>query len=100
MMLKFQIFLIAILISCLAFMSCERVQNIVAPATPDEDTMVPGDMMKPGETTEPTGMTDTTDTTEPTGMTDTTDMTEPTGMTDMPDMDDSSMAGLLSLLTN
>ena len=60
-MLKFQTFLIVILMSCIAFTSCERVQNIVAPGIPDADTMDPRDMMKPGDMTEPADMTDMTD---------------------------------------
>ena len=46
-MLKFQIFLVAILISCVAFMSCERGQQMAGPMMPGEDTMEPGDMTKP-----------------------------------------------------
>ena len=76
-MLKFQIFLVSILISCIAFTSCERAQNMVAPAMPEADTMDPGDMMKPEDMADPTDMTD---------------MVDPTDMTDMTDMDDSSMA--------
>ena len=51
-MLKFQISLIAILIGCVAFVSCERAQQIVGPVLPDENAMDPSDM---------TDMTDTDD---------------------------------------
>ena len=44
---KFQILLTVVLISCVAFISCERVQKIVAPVMPDEDPMEPIEMMKP-----------------------------------------------------
>ena len=39
-MLKSQIALIAILITCVAFTSCERIQQVIIPAPPpDTDTM-------------------------------------------------------------
>ena len=41
-MLKFQMVLIAILIACFAFVSCERAQQIMTPVTDDmmaEDSM-------------------------------------------------------------
>lgn len=48
-MLKFQITLIAILIGCIAFVSCERVPQMMAPVLPDEDTMEPSDMTGPSD---------------------------------------------------
>ena len=42
---KFQTFLIVVLISCIAFISCERAQQMVGPVLPDETSMEPGDMM-------------------------------------------------------
>lgn len=42
-MQKFQLGLIAMLICCVAFVSCERTQKMMAPAEPTEDTM-PADM--------------------------------------------------------
>ncbi|MDD9973814.1 MAG: lamin tail domain-containing protein [Candidatus Poribacteria bacterium] len=77
--LKFQIFLIAVLMSCIAFMSCERAQQMVGPVMPEADTMEPGDMVKPDDTMEPG------DIVEPDGMVKSGDMT------DMPDMADPSM---------
>ena len=47
-MLKFQITLIAILIGCVAFVSCERAQKVLEPAMPEADTMDTGDMMNTG----------------------------------------------------
>lgn len=57
-MLKFQIFLVAILMSCIAFVSCERGPQMAGTVMPGEDTMEPSDMTKPGETMD---MTDTDD---------------------------------------
>ena len=57
-MLKFQIFLVAILISCVAFMSCERGQQMAGPMMPGEDTMKPSDMTKPEDTTDMPGTDD------------------------------------------
>ena len=54
-MLKFQISLIAVLIGCIAFVSCERAQQIVGPVLPDEDTIEPSNMM------DMTDMTDMSD---------------------------------------
>ncbi len=42
-MLKFQFALIAVLICCVAFVSCERTQQMLPPAEPSEETM-PADM--------------------------------------------------------
>ena len=57
-MLKFQITLIIVLIGCIAFVSCERVPQMVGPMLPlDEDTMGPSDMTKPSDMTEPSDMT-------------------------------------------
>lgn len=44
MMPKFQIFLIVVLIGCVAFVSCERAQQMVNPVLPNEDVMQPSDM--------------------------------------------------------
>lgn len=44
MMPKFQIFLIVVLIGCVAFVSCERTQQMVNPVLPNEDVMEPSDM--------------------------------------------------------
>ena len=57
-MLKFQICLIAILMSCITFVSCERAQQMVGPVMPDADTMEPGDMVKPVDMTDMADMTD------------------------------------------
>jgi len=45
MVLKFQIFLIVVLIGCIAFVSCERTQQMVGPVMPDETSMESSDMM-------------------------------------------------------
>ena len=68
-MLKFQMVLIAILIACFAFVSCERAQQIMTPVT--DDMMGEGSMSE--EMTDP-DMTDP-DMTDP-DMTD-PDMTDP-----------------------
>ena len=51
-MLKFQIVLIAILVCCVAFISCDRTQSIMTPVTDDmmaedsmSDDMMTDDMM-------------------------------------------------------
>ena len=44
MMPKFQIFLIVFLIGCVAFVSCERGQQMVTPVLPNADVMEPSDM--------------------------------------------------------
>ena len=41
---KFQIFLIVVLIGCVAFVSCDRAQQMVSPVLPDADVMEPSDM--------------------------------------------------------
>ena len=78
---KFQILLTVVLISCVAFISCERVQKIVAPVMPDEDPMEPIEMMEPAEIMEPV------ETMEP------AEMMEPSEMMEMIDMSDPSMMG-------
>ena len=65
---KFQIFLIITLMSCIAFVSCDRAQQMVGPVMPDTDDMP--------------DMTD---------MTDMPDMPDTDDMPDMPDMPDVSM---------
>ena len=86
-MLKFQIFLVAILISCMAFMSCERAGQVVAPMMPEADTTETDDTGQPDDMVmEPQDTAETTDVVEP------EDMTEPTDMVDMTDMDDTSEA--------
>ncbi len=77
-MLKFQIFLVAILMSCIAFVSCDRVQQAVGPVMPDADTTEPAEMVKPSDMAEPTDTAEPADTAEP---------------VDMADMADPSMAG-------
>ena len=73
-MLKFQITLIAILIGCIAFVSCERVPQMAGPMLPpDEDTVESMDM----------GMVKSID----------MDMAEPSDMIDMADMSAVSMTG-------
>ena len=73
-MLKFQITLIAILISCIAFVSCERVPQMAGPMLPpDEDTVESMDM----------GIVKSID----------MDMAEPSDMIDMADMSAVSMTG-------
>ena len=44
-MSKFQMFLIIVLMSCVAFISCERAEQIMSPVTQDEDMMEPVDTM-------------------------------------------------------
>lgn len=73
-MLKFQIFLVAILISCVAFISCERAPQMATPMMPEADTAEPDDTGQPDDM----GMPE--------------DMTEPTGVVDVTDMDDTSEA--------
>lgn len=63
-MLKFQIFLVAILISCVAFISCERVTQMAGPMLPDADTTEPDDMGQPDDTGQPDDMTDMPDMTD------------------------------------
>ena len=41
---KFQIFLIVVLIGCVAVVSCERAQQMVSPVLPNADVMEPSDM--------------------------------------------------------
>ena len=74
---KFQMFLIVVLIGCIAFISCERASQMVAPMLPDEDTMGLGDMVEPGDTTEAGNTMKPGDTTEAGDMTDIADMTDP-----------------------
>ena len=89
-MLKFQICLVAILMSCITFVSCDRAQQIVGPVMPDADTMEPGDMVEPVDMVEPDDMAEPTDMVEPDDMAEPVDMVEPD---DMADMTDASMAG-------
>ncbi|MDE0685959.1 MAG: lamin tail domain-containing protein [Candidatus Poribacteria bacterium] len=86
-MLKFQIFLVAILMGCIAFVSCERAQQAVGPVMPDADTTEPAEMVKPSDMAEPT------DTAEPVDMAGPADTAEPIDMGDIADMADPSMAG-------
>ena len=73
---KLQIFLIAVLMSCIAFVSCERAPQMVGPVMPDADTMEPGDMTEPDDTVKPDDMAEPDDTAE---------SDDVVGMTDMPD---------------
>ena len=52
-MIRFQIFLIVVLISCIAFVSCERAQQMVGPVMPGEDKMEASDMMDMTDMTDP-----------------------------------------------
>ena len=92
-MLKFQIFLVAILMSCVAFISCERAGQMAAPMMPEADTAEPDDTGQPDDMVVPEDMT------EPTDMVVLEDMTEPTDMVGMTDMDDTSEA-VLSVVIN
>ena len=60
-MLKFQILLVAILISCIAFTSCERVEQMAAPMLPEADTAKSDDTGQPDDTADSTDVMDTTD---------------------------------------
>ena len=42
--------------SCIAFVSCERAQQMAGPMMPGEDTMDPTDMTNPTDMTDPTDM--------------------------------------------
>ena len=57
-MLKFQIFLVSMLISCIAFVSCERASQMAGPMVPDGDTTKPSDMTKPSDTMDMAGTDD------------------------------------------
>ena len=57
-MLKPQIFLVVTLMSCIAFVSCERAQQMVGPVMPGKDTVEPGDMTKPGDIIDMAGTND------------------------------------------
>lgn len=50
---KSQILLIVVLIGCVAFISCERAQQIVTPIMPDENTTEPGEMMDTADMSDP-----------------------------------------------
>ena len=54
--MKFQITLITVLIGCIAFVSCDRAQQMVGPMLPDEGAMEPSNIV------EPDGATDVDDT--------------------------------------
>ena len=77
-MLRFQIFLIAVLMSCIGFVSCERAQNIISPVMPEADTTEPVDMTESSDMVEPVDMAEPGDTTDPVDMADMADMTDPT----------------------
>ena len=67
-MLKFQIFLVFILMSCVTFISCERATQMAGPMLPEADTTEPNDIVEPEDTAKPTdmiGVTDTDDSTTP-----------------------------------
>ena len=51
-MLKFQTFLIVVLMGCVVFISCERAEQVIGPILPDEDTMDAADMIKSDEMTD------------------------------------------------
>ena len=86
-MLKFQICLVVILVSCIAFVSCERVQQVAGPVMPDADTMELADMVEPVDMAEPADMAEPVDMAEP------ADMVELADMMDMADMADPSTTG-------
>lgn len=90
-MLKFQILLVAILMSCIAFVSCERAQQIISPVMSEVDTEEPVDMAEPSDMEDPVDMTDPVDMAETGDTTTPVDMTEPGDMADMVDMVDPSM---------
>ena len=80
---KTQILLILVLIGCVAFISCERVRNIVG-VMPDEDAMEPSDMVdQPSDM-----MEESSDPMEKPG-----DMIDMADMMNMTDMEDVSMTG-------
>ena len=56
-MLKYQMALIALLIGCFAFISCDIIQEILTPPMPEDDTTETGDMM-PTDDTMPTDDSD------------------------------------------
>ena len=60
-MLKFQICLVAILMSCITFLSCERAQQMAGPMMPGEDTTDATEMMDTTEMMDATEMMDTTE---------------------------------------
>ena len=47
-MLKYQMGLIALLIGCFAFISCDIIQEVLTPAVPEEE-MMPTEEMMPEE---------------------------------------------------
>ncbi len=57
-MLKSQIFLVVTLMSCIAFVSCERAQQMMGPVMPGKDTVEPGNMTMPGDIMDMTGTDD------------------------------------------
>ena len=57
-MLKLQIFLVVVLMSCIAFVSCNRVQDMVGPVMPEADTKESSDTMEPDDMVKPSDMTD------------------------------------------
>lgn len=83
-MLKFQIILVAILMSCVAFISCDRAGQMAAPMMPEADTAEPDHTGQPDDMVEPEDVVESADMVEP------EDMIEPTDMVDMTDMDDTS----------
>ena len=60
-MLRFQIGLIALLIGCVAFISCDAIQELLTPPVPEEDMMPTDDVMPTDDTaaTDDTAMDDT-----------------------------------------
>ena len=60
-MLRYQVGLIALLIACVAFISCDIIQEILTPPMPEEDMTETGDMM-PTDDTMPTDDMATDDT--------------------------------------
>ena len=71
-MLKYQMGLIALLIGCFAFISCDMIQEILTPPMPEDDMTETGDMMPTDDTMPTDDMT--TDDTMPTDDMATDDM--------------------------
>ena len=98
-MLKYQMGLIALLIGCFAFISCDIIQEILTPPVPEDDMTETGDMMPTDDTMPTDDMT--TDDTMPTDDMATDDMaTDDTMPTDdSMTTEDGTMAAYTSWLS-
>ena len=98
-MLKYQMGLIALLIGCFAFISCDMIQEILTPPMPEDDMTETGDMMPTDDTMPTDDMT--TDDTMPTDDMATDDMaTDDTMPTDdSMTTEDDTMAAYTSWLS-